>query len=323
MKAILGILVAISALVVFSSDSTASGGNIAMGDSYQSVISILGRPNGSMEIGGKRVLVYDRGEVILVEGEVVKIDLVSQEAAALEQSRRSERRAAAIARTTIEDLERQRRGTAVKTAKLGSGYFLAQLAETRLEFWKHFRVQYPRVDVAREIDSALLEISVERSANARDERIYTLEERVRHAEQRSRSQSHAYSPYSSYSRFTRYDNRGRGDSHHRYDENFNQGQSGYLCDSRPFNSITESNRRNSGTTRDANTHHLEVRAQIARQVNRQNRILSLHRSDPLTRSVLLRDAAVGRNDSECRARPPARATPPRSHPTFFAASITR
>jgi hypothetical protein len=116
MKAVSGILLAASATCLSNFSSYGAPATIAIGDSQETLSAVLGRPTGSLEMGGKQLLYFDRGEVTLTNGQVVNLDLVSPEAAILERERRTENRAAAIARNRTTAEERVKKETAQRAA---------------------------------------------------------------------------------------------------------------------------------------------------------------------------------------------------------------
>lgn len=57
----------------------AGAATVQMGDSRASVVAVLGDPKGSLTMGKREILSYERGDVTLVGGKVVEVNLLSDE----------------------------------------------------------------------------------------------------------------------------------------------------------------------------------------------------------------------------------------------------
>ena len=275
---------AVCATCLCNLSSYGAPATIAIGDSRETLIAVLGRPTGSLEMGGKQVLHFDRGEVTLTNGRVEKLDLVSPEAAILERERRTESRAAAIARNRITVEEREKREAAQTAAN----------------------AEYLRI---RREQNAL---------------IFALEDRIRRSERgAARNYLYPYSLYASsydhghnaHQHFSNSSNHSRRTSQLIHSDDSRRGISG------PRGS--DPSQQEEKLERDFNTHYLEVSTQINRQVREQNRILALHNAGLHTRADLLCSPAATTRHNTRFSRTRIRATPPNSHPTFFSASLRR
>ena len=145
----------LAALLLIASALLCQGGEVKIGDSYEATVAALGEPTGKMELKKKTRLLYPRGEIILQDGTVTKVDLMDDKAFAskekqlrTEQKERTEQQAHLAADHT-------QKGETIKAEKLKSPAFAALHAKSRLDFWKSFQIRYPEVDVSEQITKAL------------------------------------------------------------------------------------------------------------------------------------------------------------------------
>jgi hypothetical protein len=128
----------------------AIAGDVNIGDSLDTVRSVLGPPSGQVQIGNKLLLDYARGQVILVDGRVVQTDLLSPEELAKKQAQH------------VAD------GQALKAQKLAYWKCFPGSPSVQVAFWQDFRLRYPEVpcnDEYIQAQSALQESKVEEAAN--------------------------------------------------------------------------------------------------------------------------------------------------------------
>ena len=164
-----------------------TGDRVRAGDSMQTVIDILGRPQGVIEMGEKQVLFFDRGEIVLRGGTVVKVDILTAEAHQQDRVEKERARQESERMAEIRRQQRIERGEIQKRKKLSDPLFLSAAAGDRLRYWSKFQRNYPEVDISAEFNEAQSKYKAELERIEQGRRIAELEERVRRAEERARS----------------------------------------------------------------------------------------------------------------------------------------
>ncbi|RKX32900.1 MAG: hypothetical protein DRP71_11375 [Verrucomicrobia bacterium] len=148
------LVISISAALLLG---VANVGAVNPGDAADSVRAELGLPNGLIEVGTDRILFYERGEVVLKNGRVVKHNLMTEIEFA-EKSRREAERKALLAQLAEERrLQREAEGLALKQSRLDDATFAGLPAVERVTFWRTFRKRYPMVPIDLELGTALAE----------------------------------------------------------------------------------------------------------------------------------------------------------------------
>lgn len=198
--ACLGFFLLIAPLVSIAAD-------VAVGDSLESVRSNLGIPRGNLKTGSRDVLYYDRGEVEVRSGVVIRVSLRSEEEQAAFDARRTaealrarEEREILRARLTAE-------GEELKARKLADPSFQASPPGYQVAFWEDFSRRYSDVPSAEQLQvvrARLAEQMTDQQAKMEQaRRLAELETRVAEAEARSnealayRSVNRGFYPYQS------------------------------------------------------------------------------------------------------------------------------
>ena len=174
----------LAAILILCMVSTAHA--VMIGDTRETVLSELGTPDSYIGTSNREMMTYERGEVVLVDGAVASLALMSEEEAL---RRRLLREQEAAERAERERARRERlaaEGTEIRLRKLADTDFMMSSAAVRLAFWKQFRSQYPMVEVGEEYGAALrerqLELAAENAGVAAERRLRELEMRVAQAE---------------------------------------------------------------------------------------------------------------------------------------------
>ena len=131
-----------------------AGDTIQIGDTFEHVLEVFDSPQGIVKGGGQTILVYERGMVTLVDGKVVKIEIVSLKE--LEETREGRERKMAELRKA-DAIARQKRiadGTAELAARKGDVAFGKLAPAERVAYWKQFKSKYPEVSVNAELQAA-------------------------------------------------------------------------------------------------------------------------------------------------------------------------
>jgi len=169
---------------------------ISIGSEKETVIKVLGDPDGRIITGNITVLFFDEGKVILEKGAVKTVQLRQSGHHSGEWERAMERH-----QENQENL--RERATELKLDKLSDPSFLALPARIRLRYWREFEHRYPGVDVSPEIQNARQEMLAEREVATLRERVAYLERRLNDVERDTRGGGHSgrrghfgFSPFS-------------------------------------------------------------------------------------------------------------------------------
>ena len=142
-----------------------------IGDSAEKVVEILGNPTGYMETGELGIYYFELGSVHMKSGKVTSMNLISHES--LVTRKEAEAEARELNRIKGEELL-----VSIKADDL----FSVLPAEDRLIFWENFRRDYPEVDIYILYTTSKIEASKIVRDRQEEERIASLERRVRNAE---------------------------------------------------------------------------------------------------------------------------------------------
>ncbi len=153
---------------------------LALGDSVEKMLEVLGEPNGKMESGDFSIYYFKLGTVKLKSDKISSLDIISE---AEWQNRQN---AEAVARA-----ENTQKGEEILASIIDDEKFAALPAENRLAFWEQFRIDYPDVDIYVLYSQAKVEADIiadEKAARQReDDRLNSLERRVMMAEAEARN----------------------------------------------------------------------------------------------------------------------------------------
>lgn len=155
------------------------------GDSREQVISLLGEPQGSVQMETAEWLLYPRGKLRLVEGRVIESSLLSPEAFQEQQEIEQRLQAQKEKRERIERQERIRKGRTVKDRILTDAGYFSKSADERIQIWSTFQQQYPEVDVRSELSLARRDQERDARQAVQSRQISDLEFRVALAEERA------------------------------------------------------------------------------------------------------------------------------------------
>ena len=113
---------------------------------------ILGEPRGRIQTPGVITLLYPRGEIELVEGQVVEANLLSQEAWEEKQRRKKRWREWHRQKKKKIKAERLAKALELKEKKMNDPVFLAKPLNERITFWDRFLAANPKIDVSDHLD---------------------------------------------------------------------------------------------------------------------------------------------------------------------------
>ncbi|MCC5842839.1 MAG: hypothetical protein JJU05_01175 [Verrucomicrobia bacterium] len=148
--------------------------DLRIGDDRLTVLEALGQPQGRIEMGEFERLFYERGEVQLREGLVIRIELISEAAAEARRERQAR-----------ESESRRERGEAVKAERLADSDFRTRPAAERYAFWRDFRREFPEVDVFVQYTDAKAAAEADAERQRTADRLANVERRVADAEFRA------------------------------------------------------------------------------------------------------------------------------------------
>jgi len=175
----------------------ASAEAIKVGDTSETVIKELGKPQGRISSGIHDVFLYDRGKVELKEGLVTNIELVSAEEAAARKMAQAKRQEEAAQRALELRESRRAEGAKVMADHLADTSFRAQSAGEQLEYWDLFKNQYPEIDIGSVYANLSRQYQVELEQARVREQLADLQQRTAAAEARAlRAEQAAEEAYS-------------------------------------------------------------------------------------------------------------------------------
>lgn len=177
---------------------------VPLGATLEQVLSTLGQARGQATAGDRVVLYYERGEVELQDGVVIRVALMPRAEFDAEANQRAAEAQRLRDAQEIRRAELKAEGEALKTRQLADPAFRSASAERQVAFWEDFTRRYPDVPASEELLIARLRLS-EVQANQRKEvegaeRLARLVAKVAEAEARASEAEYA-SRYRSYHRY--------------------------------------------------------------------------------------------------------------------------
>jgi hypothetical protein len=142
---------ALAVLLLLAAPVLAHATDIHPGDSLATVQAALGAPRSQMQLGDKLVLIYDCGQVKLVDGKVVSTSFVSAEDLAAQQA---QEKAAADQAAQLR-AQHIAEGQALKAQVLADPRFNYVQPAQQVAFWQNFRLRYPEVSCDDEYKLAI------------------------------------------------------------------------------------------------------------------------------------------------------------------------
>lgn len=183
---ILGLLTASLLLVTPMRADEPAATDPQIGDPAARVRELLGEPRGSIRSGTVEMMQYDRGRVVIREGVVAELELVSEEVATAQKLERA-RQAEDLQRARDLWREQQRvAGIEIRDRAVNSPEFQSSSGTRQVEFWTSFRRRYPDVPVDPEYTAALARRDSESAKAETDRRLASMELRVAEADARAR-----------------------------------------------------------------------------------------------------------------------------------------
>ncbi|MEI7879389.1 MAG: hypothetical protein WCI95_00810 [bacterium] len=175
----------------------ASAEAIKPGDTVETVIQELGKPQGRISSGIYDVFLYDRGKVELKDGLVTSVELVSAEVAAARKIAQEKRQQEAVQRALELRESRRVEGAKVMADHLADTSFRTQSAGEQLEYWDLFKNQYPEIDIGSVYANLSRQYQVELEQARVREQLADLQQRTAAAEARAlRAEQAAEEAYS-------------------------------------------------------------------------------------------------------------------------------
>lgn len=151
---------------------------IEPGDTIESVVQKLGKPQGVVSGGRRTTYYYEQGTVDFVDGKVEKALLMSKEegrerTARLEREEANHRQQVEAERKRIADA-----GAAELTRILADKSFAARPASERLEYWNQFAKQYPYTDISAPMAQVAEAVKVGQKEGDRENELAAMNKRV-------------------------------------------------------------------------------------------------------------------------------------------------
>ncbi|MGJ8639439.1 MAG: hypothetical protein ACSHYA_08600 [Opitutaceae bacterium] len=176
MKALLLCLSLAIPSILFASDQP------ALGQSLNETLKLLGKPQGTIELRGKTLLLYPQGEVTLKNDKVTHVDLMTTQEFEVDQARLKEEREEWALQQARDAEKRIAEGKKLRAYKMASGSFAKLPAKDRVDYWRSFQIRFPEIDVSEQIASSLAGYETELNELQAQHRIAELEARVAKAE---------------------------------------------------------------------------------------------------------------------------------------------
>ena len=175
-----------------------SAAEVQPGATLGEVRAVLGAPNGQLRVGDRHLIYYDRGEIELRSGAVIRVALLSDADYAAREVRRRQIREEQEARRARLSAE----GEALKAHMLADISFQSAPPAYQVSFWENFSRRYPDVSDMEPLLIARLRLAEQSRAQVEQaQRLAELETRVAEAEARATEavpyRNHTY--YYSYS----------------------------------------------------------------------------------------------------------------------------
>jgi hypothetical protein len=180
--------------------------DVAPGDTLEQAVATLGAPRGRLQVAGRNLVYFERGEIEVRDGRVTRVDLLTPEEHAARQAREAQQR---------DERETRRNellvaGTAERDSKLADENFRAAPVAYQVSYWQGFAARYPGVSVAEPLTIARLKLNEQLEQKAREARRQE-EQEARLAEQRDRPEFYPLYTGSYYRRYRPYYSPGFGD----------------------------------------------------------------------------------------------------------------
>lgn len=154
------------------------------GVSLEEVRGTLGSPRGQVQVAGRQVLYYERGEVELQNGAVTRVALRSEEEHAILTARQERQRD----EWEIRRAQMRVEGSALRDRKLTDPAFLAAPLAYQVAFWEDFVRRYPEVSCVEPLTIARLrrnaQFEDQRQRDEQADRLAAIEERFAAAARR-------------------------------------------------------------------------------------------------------------------------------------------
>lgn len=141
----------VSGALVAGLAAAASAGDtdpgVETGDTEERVVERLGKPQGVITRGDRKLYYYEQGTVQIVTGRVVKALLVSREEAHERTLRREQEERQRRQQEEAEQRRVTEAGAAELARMLADKAFAARPAAERVDYWNQFAKRYPYTDV--------------------------------------------------------------------------------------------------------------------------------------------------------------------------------
>ena len=165
--------------------SVAPAEDIKLGDTAETVIRELGKPQGRISAGIYEVYLYDRGKVELVSNRVTTVELIPAEEATARRLAQEKRQQEAAQQAQDAQERRRVEGNRILAERLADTSFRAQSAGEQLDYWDVFKSQYPEIDIGSIYANLSRQYQAEVEQAKVREQLADLEQRTAAAEARA------------------------------------------------------------------------------------------------------------------------------------------
>lgn len=170
--------------LVLATGTVLTAAEIRRGASLEEVRDTLGWPRGQVQVAGRQVLYYERGEVELQAGAVTRVALRSEEEHAILTARQERQ----LNERETRRLQQMAEGSALRDRKLADPAFLAAPLAFQVAYWEDFVRRYPEVSCVEPLTIARLRLNAQfedqRERDEQADRLDAIEERFAAVERR-------------------------------------------------------------------------------------------------------------------------------------------
>ena len=162
---------------------------VPLGATLEQVRTTLGQARGQAEAADRLLLYYERGEVELQEGKVIRVALIPRAEFDVEAAQRAAEAQRLRNAQEIRRAQLKAEGEALKARQMADPVFRGATAQRQVAFWEDFARRYPDVPASEELLIARLRLSELHDNQRKDaesaERLARLEAKVAEAEARA------------------------------------------------------------------------------------------------------------------------------------------
>ncbi len=187
-------------IVVLALSAASLAAEVTPGDTLDQAVAALGAPRGRLQVAGRNLVYFERGEIEVHDGRVTRVALATLEEHAARLAREEQQRSVREARRN----ELIVAGTAERDAKLADENFRGAPLAYQVAYWQNFAARYPGVSVSEPLAIVRLKRNEQLEQQAREERRREELEERQLAQERERAEFYPFYTGSYYPRYRPY-----------------------------------------------------------------------------------------------------------------------